>query len=97
MAERFPRGNECGCVKCGDIFSSPSAFDRHQQWRGTGDGARLVGCDPAAAGLTLTMRAGGAVWGWPGTEGWTPGEREPEGQPEASPEYVPLVFVDPFA
>lgn len=70
MAERFPKGNECQCVNCGEFFSGESAFAAHQ----VGTTGPVVCRSGLEAGLRRVERAGGAVWGWPGSDDWTPGE-----------------------
>lgn len=81
MAERFPKGNECQCVNCGEFFSGESAFAAHQ----VGTTGPVVCRSGLEAGLRRVERAGGAVWGWPGSDDWTPGE----GAQKASPPELP--------
>ena len=59
----LPTGTSAGrCAACGDIFTSTSAFDKHQTIGG--DGAAICH-DPAARGLVAAMRREWKLWGWP--------------------------------
>ena len=57
------RGIEC--QKCGEFFSTSTAFDQHRIIRPDAFGTRLVKCDPRAAGMWLAMGAGKTVWTLP--------------------------------
>jgi hypothetical protein len=51
---------KCHCTLCGENFSSPTGFDKHQQRN-----ADPIVCDPKAAGLELNARG---VYAMPGEE-----------------------------
>lgn len=68
------RGRRCRCMGCGRLFTSPTAFDKHQRMT---DRRPHVEClSPDDVGLTDRSKVNdvGAVWGFPGTFAPSKGE-----------------------
>jgi len=61
-----PGGRRCQCAACGEVFSGPSAFDRHQTMADNGP-PWTVCHRPDARGLVV--RDG--LWSWPSRDSAT--------------------------
>lgn len=62
-----PGGKTCECRACGQLFTTPGNFDRHQQDR-RGEPSDEVRCyPPTSRGLVILRRAsdGRPIWGLP--------------------------------
>lgn len=60
MGERLPKGGECRCRACGEMFSGVSVFDSHQVR--DHDAGRVTCLPPASLGLVLDHRG---TWSTP--------------------------------
>jgi hypothetical protein len=71
-----PGTSVCGCVACEEIFTSLTAFDRHQTLRPEEKGGGVICHDPATRGLVQYERVvkeeTWVLWGSPGPAEGTP-------------------------
>lgn len=49
-------GNACRCTVCKEIFSGPSAYEKHRKIAGRGDNYHRICVDPSSVGLVIGER-----------------------------------------